>query len=728
MNNTFPPFTPDDPRLTAYAHGELHDPAEKAALEAALARDPALRAALGDIRALDSLLSEGFAQDLEAAPTNIARFRLPPADPAQKAHTAYRHKLILIASALAASVALAIALYTSPNPRQSADTLATAQDEVELFDIPTVSTTTIESDPSLTAALEIEIIDSVEAEARRQTAKTAKKETLTDVLEEDVIVLPKWEIPAVDTLYSNPHVAAAASIVASAKDYPLNINIINAQLEGDGQGFTDAFKYNDSSATTHNTATYDTIVDNPFRSVKDEALSTFSIDVDTAAYSQVRSYLLEYESLPPKGAVRIEEFINYFDYDYAPPATNREPFAVHLAAMDAPWAKGHKLVRIALKGYEIPWEERPAANLVFLVDVSGSMDEPNKLPLVQESLALLVNRLDRRDRVAIVTYAGEASLALPSTTADNRETILHAIANLSAGGSTQGSAGITLAYEIAQKHTLSDGANRVILCTDGDFNIGITNRSDLVSLIEGKAKSGIFLSIIGFGMGNYKDATLEELSNKGNGTYAYIDSPAEARRVFLRHTTGMLHTIAKDVKIQVEFNPAHVASYRLIGYENRHLNKEDFNDDTKDAGEIGAGHTVTALYEIIPAGKADTTPAVDPLKYQTAPELADSAKESGEYLTVKLRYKEPDGHESKLIEEILTAEAVRTGTPDRDFRFAASVAAFGMLLRESPHAGDATFQKVHQWAQDSLPTTPDDSRTEFLHLIQTVQSLPHHEG
>lgn len=806
MKKTIQPFTPDDPRLTAYAHGELHDPAEKAALEARLAEDAALRQALEEIRALNALLSDGFAKDLKAAATtstvpNVVRFRLPPEDAAQKAHTARRHKLVLIATALAACIALAITVFVSPSPRQATDSLALNKDGEELHEVATVSTNTAKSGPSVTAALEIELIDAVEAEERRNHGmvanarivdETSEATTINSLpveepmvsdeepmvlpdwvptsvsqtpipsndqstpievaqitdspfaievvteeqsqdtveppepavvsnyspIEDDVIVLPQFDIaPALD-LYCNPSVNSAS--LGSKKEIS-RIAYLAEKTSLASKSTRLYQKYN------HRTTSHDTIVDNPFRSVKDEALSTFSIDVDTAAYAQVRTYV-EYGELPPKGAVRIEELINYFEYDYAPPTTRLEPFAVHLDAMDAPWAREHKLVRIALKGYEIPWEERPASNLVFLVDVSGSMDEPNKLPLVQEALAHLVKRLDRRDRVAIVTYAGEAGLALPSTTADNRETILHALENLEAGGSTQGSAGIKLAYELARKHFKKEGTNRVFLCTDGDFNVGITNRSELVSLIEEEAKSGVFLSVIGFGMGNFKDDMLEELSNKGNGNYAYIDSRQEAHRVFRQQISGTLITIAKDVKIQVEFNPAYVASYRLIGYENRQLNKEDFNDDTKDAGEIGAGHTVTALYEIIPAGEKAEKPAVDPLKYQTAPELADAAKESGEYLTVKLRYKEPEGSESKLIQTVLTERAVRTGKPDSDFRFAASVAAFGMLLRESPHAGDASFDKVYQWASDSAQTSNDSTRAEFLELIKAANSLSKQEG
>ena len=360
---------------------------------------------------------------------------------------------------------------------------------------------------------------------------------------------------------------------------------------------------------------YDRIVENVFKNPVDHPLSTFSIDVDTASYANVRR-ILNYGQLPPPDAVRIEELINYFPYDYAEP-TDQTPFAVHVDAATALWKPEHRLVRIALQGQTIDTSDRPDANLVFLIDVSGSMRSTNKLGLVKQSFNLLVEQMEARDRIAVVVYAGASGLALPSTTANNQETIKHAIDNLQSGGSTNGGAGIELAYSVAQQHFIEEGINRVILCTDGDFNVGTTDRGSLTRLIEEKAKTGVFFSVLGFGVGNYQDATMEEFSNKGNGNYGYVDSIKEARKVFVDEMLGTLMTIAKDVKIQVEFNPTLVGAYRLIGYENRMLAKEDFNDDTKDAGEIGAGHSVTALYEIIPAGlAANATASVDPLKYQ----------------------------------------------------------------------------------------------------------------
>ncbi len=399
-----------------------------------------------------------------------------------------------------------------------------------------------------------------------------------------------------------------------------------------------------------NTEAYDAIEDNPFRETKGNELSTFSIDVDTASYANVRRFL-QGDQLPPAGAVRIEELVNYFRYTYPQP-TNGQPFSVNVEVSKAPWAPQHELVRIALKGQEIPKGDRGPANLVFLIDVSGSMQPENKLPLLKRSLKALVQNLAPEDRVAIVVYAGSSGLVLPSTPGKDKTRILEALDNLEAGGSTNGAQGITLAYKTARENFLKGGNNRVILCTDGDFNVGVTNQSDLTDLIERERASGVFLSVLGFGEGNLKDSTMEKLADKGNGNYAYIDSFAEGRKVLVEQMNSTLFTIAKDVKVQVEFNPAQVAGYRLIGYENRILAKEDFNDDRKDAGEIGAGHTITALYEVVPAGQPlPNRPSVDPLKYsEPSPTAEIDRKTSGDLLTVKLRYKAPDGDTSKLIE------------------------------------------------------------------------------
>jgi Ca-activated chloride channel family protein len=464
---------------------------------------------------------------------------------------------------------------------------------------------------------------------------------------------------------------------------------------------------------------YAEIKENAFTRVSDEPLSTFSIDVDTASYANVRRFLKEGQ-LPPKDAVRIEEMINYFDYAYEPPA-GKVPFAARFAQSDCPWNRQHKLVRIALKGREIAQAARPPLNLVFLLDVSGSMNDENKLPLVKRSMEMLVNQLDERDRVSIVVYAGASGLVLPPTSGADRQAILSALKRLNAGGGTNGGQGIELAYKTALENFHKEGVNRVILCTDGDFNIGVTQGGDMNRLIEEKAKRGIFLSVLGFGMGNYKDGTLEGLADRGNGNYAYIDTFSEARKVLVDQMSGTLVTIAKDVKIQVEFNPARVAGYRLIGYENRMLATKDFNDDTKDAGEIGAGHTVTALYELIPAGQpVNNAPPVDELKYQLP---SKDIAASDDLLTVKLRYKQPDSDTSSKLEFPLKDEDRSFEKTDKDFRFAAAVAGFGMLLRDSEYKGDLTYNEVIKWAQGSLGKDEFGYRRECIDLVRNAAAI-----
>jgi Ca-activated chloride channel homolog len=465
-----------------------------------------------------------------------------------------------------------------------------------------------------------------------------------------------------------------------------------------------------------NTEGYDRIVDNPFLAARENPLSTFGIDVDTASYSNIRRFLNEGQ-LPPKDAVRIEEMLNYFAYRYSQPL-DEHPFSVTLDATACPWNREHQLVRIGLKAREISSEKRSPCNLVFLIDVSGSMESPNKLPLLQSALEMLVDQLSDEDRVAIVVYAGNSGLVLDSTSCADRKAILRAIKRLQAGGSTNGGQGIDLAYATAVKHFIKGGVNRVILCTDGDFNVGVTSIGELTRLITTKARSGVFLTVLGFGMGNYKDATLEKLADLGNGNYGYIDSLKEARKLFVDQLNGTLVTVAKDVKIQIEFNPAQISAYRLIGYENRLLRKEDFNDDAKDAGEIGAGHTVTALYEIVPHGKPLILPAVDPLKYQTMPSVAS---ESIELFTVKLRYKQPESEESQLLVLPFVPPATPLGEANGDFKFACAVAAFGMLLRESEHRGAATFDLVLRLAGEG--NDGSEYRDEFIELVGAAQRL-----
>jgi len=469
-----------------------------------------------------------------------------------------------------------------------------------------------------------------------------------------------------------------------------------------------------------NTEAYDNIVDNPFLMVQQNPLSTFSIDVDTASYANVRR-ILNQGNLPPKGAVRIEELVNYFAYDYQPPKDNT-PFAAAVEVAACPWKPEHRLVRIALKGKEIALDKRPPSNLVFLLDVSGSMEDPNKLPLLKNAMKMLVNQLNANDRLAIVVYAGASGMVLPSTPCDQKNKILDALDKLQAGGSTNGGEGLRLAYQTAQANFVKDGINRVILATDGDFNVGVTSQSDLIPLIEEKAKGGVFLTVLGFGMGNYKDSTLEKLADKGNGNYAYIDTINEARKTLVEQMSGTLITIAKDVKVQIEFNPALVQAYRLIGYENRLLKNEDFNDDRKDAGEIGAGHTVTAFYEIVPPGVKIEVPGVDPLKYQQPTKLSPAAAQ-GELLTIKLRYKEPDGETSKLLAFPAVDSGKKFEQASPDFKFASAVASFGMLLRDSAYKGDVTFDRVTEIGMANKGEDKDGFRAEFINLVRTAKAL-----
>ena len=472
-----------------------------------------------------------------------------------------------------------------------------------------------------------------------------------------------------------------------------------------------------------NTESYSTIQESDFLAAAQNPLSTFSIDVDTASYSIVRRHIMD-GKLPPASAVRIEEMINYFPYAYPPPAGN-DPFSVSVEVAGCPWNPSHRLVSIGLHGREIgqgSQDSRPGANLVFLLDVSGSMDDPRKLPLVKSALSLMIRQLDGRDDVAIVVYAGASGLVLPSTPGNRQSEILTALDRLQAGGGTNGGEGLRLAYATARQHMIRGGINRVILATDGDFNLGITDPGELLKFVQEQARAGVSLTALGFGIGNYKDSTLESLADHGDGNYAYVDSLTEARKALVEQLGGTLTTIAKDVKIQVEFNPLTVGAYRLVGYENRMLRKEDFNDDQKDAGEIGAGHTVTALYEIAPPGEAGIAASVDPLKYQQNPVLAP-ASGAGELLTLKLRYKEPDGDASKLISSTVTDQNRSFTDSSQDFRFAAAVAAFGLTLRDSPHKGGATFDMARALGTEGLGDDAGGYRAEFLRLVDRAAVL-----
>ncbi|WP_293084742.1 VWA domain-containing protein [Moorena sp. SIO3H5] len=473
-----------------------------------------------------------------------------------------------------------------------------------------------------------------------------------------------------------------------------------------------------------NRENYSPIDENAFKRVKHNPLSTFAIDVDTASYSNLRRFLNNGQ-LPPTDAIRIEELINYFNYDYPEPESDR-PFSITTEISQAPWNPTHKLVHIGIQGEKMAIEDLPPSNLVFLLDVSGSMNNPNKLPLLKDAFRMLVNELREEDQVSIVVYAGAAGVVLPPTPGNDKDKILTAIENLNAGGSTAGGAGIQLAYKLAQDNFIKSGNNRVILATDGDFNVGVSSDTELVKLIEQKRKKGVFLTVLGFGTGNLQDSKMEKIANKGNGNYAYIDNELEAKKVLVNEIGATLLTIAKDVKIQVEFNPAKVQAYRLIGYENRRLKDEDFNDDTKDAGELGAGHTVTALYEIIPVGAKTKVklPDIDPLKYQSN---AASTTNSKELMQVKLRYKEPDGNTSQLLTYPLVDKAVKLNDASDNFKFSAAVASFGMVLRDSPYKGKASFDQALTLAKESEGVDLEGYRAEFIDLVESAEEIGYRE-
>ncbi len=475
----------------------------------------------------------------------------------------------------------------------------------------------------------------------------------------------------------------------------------------------------DEDALPNRREGYDGIVENRFKKVTDNPLSTFSIDVDGASYSNMRRFINN-GSLPPAGAIRIEEMINYFHYDYPQPGGD-DPFSINTELTTCPWNANHQLALIGLQGKKIATEKLPATNLVFLIDVSGSMEEPNKLPLVKTSMKLLAEQLRSDDRVAIVVYAGNAGMVLPPTNGNDKATINKAIDNLQAGGSTAGGAGIQLAYKTAREYFNKEGNNRVILCTDGDFNVGESSDDAMERLVEKERNSGIYLSVLGFGMGNYQDAKMQKLANKGNGNHSYIDDLSEAKKVLVTEFGGTLFTIAKDVKLQIEFNPEKVQAYRLIGYENRMLNKEDFNNDKKDAGELGSGHTVTALYEIIPAGVKDNMlEKVDDLKYQQPGKTVNAGNE---LMTIKFRYKKPSENTSKFIVHVVANETKPIAQVSDNLRFAASVAAFGLILRNSEFKQNASYKNILSMAKDAVGKDADGLRSDFVKLVENARLL-----
>ena len=704
-----------DPRITAYATGELEG-RERQAFEAELAASDSLH------REVEAM--SGLAKQLASATKPTDRFTaderarlLSKCADTRRSRTVAKNSLKVVLWTTVGVAAACLFVFAGfvqmttmmSNPWLMSEPMARMAVEPPIQELPRAAASDLTApqtvrEPSKTPAQAPQSLPEMEVRAALAVPDPSVSFALR--AQKERIVKPK-AAPLAPAMKPQALALQRKAVAPQDESALMELNTELAQMV--------------SIPSEFNTEAYAAVRENEFVTAKDSPLSTFSIDVDTASYSNVRRFLDD-EMRPPAGATRTEELINYFRYNYPQP-TGDDPFSVNLEVSRATWNPERDLVRIGLKGRELPAEERGPANLVFLIDVSGSMDESNKLPLLQRSLSALVENLSDEDRVAIVTYAGSSGLVLAPTEGAKKREILEAISNLRAGGSTHGSEGIRLAYETAREQFREDGNNRVILCTDGDFNVGVTNESELQKLIEKERESGVFLSVLGFGTGNLNDSMMELLANKGNGNYAYIDSISEGRKVLVEQMGSTLFTIAKDVKIQVEFNPARVAGYRLIGYENRLLAKEDFNDDKKDAGEIGAGHTVTALYEIIPVGQAvPGSPSVDPLKYQR-PEQ-DSSATSGELLTVKLRYKAPDGDKSKLIEIPLTADNIPAfDAASEDFRFASAVAAFGMKLRGSPDAGKITWPEIQDIARSALGNDPGSYRAEFLTLIEKAKAI-----
>ena len=533
--------------------------------------------------------------------------------------------------------------------------------------------------------------------------KISGRAIINVMMNEDIVTLNEMVVPGYG---SKKDMASKSYSMAqpSSADY------------GSGHQFQ---RYNNN----FNTEGYAGINENGFKNVMNNPLSTFSIDVDNASYSNVRRFINS-GILPPPDAVRIEEMINYFKYDYPQP-NGVHPFSVFSELSGCPWNSDHQLLLVGLRGKSIDKSSLPPSNMVFLLDVSGSMNAPNKLPLLKSAFGLLVNELRTQDQVAIVVYAGAAGLVLESTPGNRKDVIMNAIDNLEAGGSTAGGAGLNLAYYIASKSFVKGGNNRIILATDGDFNVGESSNGGMERLVEENRNRGIFMTVLGFGMGNIKDDKMEIIADKGNGNYSYIDNLQEARRVLVREFGGTLFTIAKDVKFQIEFNPSKVKSYRLIGYENRLLNEEDFNDDLKDAGDMGSGHNVTALYELIPAGSEEMTPAVDPLKYQTHKRNVDAPESSyhNEYLTIKIRYKKPDGITSMLMEKSVKDYINDLEDASENLRFAAAVSEFGMILRDSEFKGSSTLEQAEKLARSARGEDEEGYRSEFIRLIDTVKGM-----
>ena len=630
----------NDPRLTAYALGEL-SPEETKEFEMELQKDVKAQNEVEEIKQSAALMKKGLSHEetIKLDPEKISELNEQTIK--KKSLLDFlKHKYIMTGiPALAASILIVLNVV---DQEKTIGNLSKVSNEQE---------------------------QTIVKRAEDKSMKAKKR-----------MLAPKMEMRTAPTVASQS-IGVADTLSASRSVVTKGSNFVGGMI---------APEQTPPNIDTFNTEDYDKIKNVDWTRVSDQPLSTFSVDVDTASYSNMRRFLNN-GSLPPVDSVRIEEFVNYFDYDYEGPS-GKHPFAVNFEQSTSPWNEKYKLVRIGIKGKEITNEQRPNSNFVFLLDVSGSMNDPNKLPLLKNAMKLLTRKLTDKDRVSIVVYAGASGVVLPSTPGNNKAQILKALTKLNAGGSTNAGQGIELAYKIAQENFIKGGINRVILATDGDFNVGNTSRAGIIRMIEEKVKSNVFLTVLGLGMGNYKDGTLEKLADKGNGNYAYLDTLNEAKKVLINDMNSTLVTIAKDVKFQVEFNPTKVSAYRLIGYENRMMASQDFNDDKKDAGEIGAGHTVTAFYEIVPVGIEIDSPRVDALKYQRAQKLVKNSND--ELMTVKLRYKNPEGSISSKIEFPLKDKNMKFNSTSRDYQFAASVASFAMILRKDKRVGDMSIQKI----------------------------------
>jgi Ca-activated chloride channel family protein len=757
----------DDPVLSAYALGEADD-ATRADVEARLASDPEAREALAEIRATAVALEEGLRAEPADALPPLARTEVQShavATLSRRPASLWRSPGFAIAAALLLGLVGAFAVGRGGGGHGFSREVSiekAERDAVRTFDGTTDEDGVVAAPRGRVSTADWAVARASE-ESRESGGRSAESKSrfpgtgTTGTGSPDRFLerprdagAPASGLVPAGPLRDGPHFEGPGGNVPPgareprdpkppATTTPPAPGAIGFGGGGDGgrsyfsAHATPGFATSGESARTGDEG-YARIAEAAYVVVAQQPLSTFSVDVDTASYANVRRFL-EGGRLPPAEAVRVEEMVNYFRYA-DPPPTGEHPLAVRVEAAACPWALDHRLVRVSLSTKEIERQARPAMNLVFLIDVSGSMDSPDKLPLVKASMRMLLDELNERDRVAIVTYAGESGVRLPPTSCERKKEIMEAVDGLSAGGSTNGASGIRLAYDAARTAYLVGGVNRVILCTDGDFNVGVTSHEDLLALITEKARSGTFLTVLGYGTGNLKDDRLEMLADKGNGAYGYVDSTKEAHRILVEQAGGTLVTVAKDVKIQVEFNPAVVAAYRLVGYENRLLATKDFTDDAKDAGEVGAGHRVTALYEVVPVGKPlpGTTPppAEPPLKYGPAPAAppaapapppAPAAGVAGETLTVKVRYKKPDEAASVPMEVALTDSGASYGAASADFKFAAAVAAFGQILRGSASRGTASLDGVLELAGEGLAFDPDGRRKEFVELVAKAKGL-----